>query len=72
VSGQPPAVIFRAQGTTHTADRTLQQRLGMPGTAYSELTRTGTSPMPVMAGRSARKALIGNWLAPSMVSSAGS
>jgi len=36
---------------------------------YSELTRTVTSPTPVMAGRSARKALIGNRLAPSMASS---
>src|SRR6266851_6401724 len=39
------------------------------GNGYSELTRTVTSPTPVMAGRSARKALIGNRLAPSMASS---
>jgi hypothetical protein len=29
VSGQPPTVIFRIQGTTRAADRTPQQRLGM-------------------------------------------
>jgi hypothetical protein len=37
--------------------------------AHRELARTGTSPAPVMAGRSARKALTGNWLVPSTASS---
>ena len=50
----------------HRGDRRLVTRRGP---AYSELARAGASPVPVMAGRVARKALTGNWLVPSMASS---